>query len=54
MAGVNISHHIYLLIPEYCSLTNLLIMCVHFQRMDLSYFVDKHHLSIFDKTCINF
>jgi hypothetical protein len=41
MVAVNISHHIYLLIPEYCSITNSLIMCIHFQRKDLSYFVNK-------------
>jgi hypothetical protein len=52
MAAVNISHHIYPLIAENCSITNSLIMCIHFQRKDLSYFViNKYHLSIFVKKC---
>jgi hypothetical protein len=53
MAAVNISHHTYLLIPKYCSITNSLIMCIHFRKKYLSYFVNKYCLSIFDKTCIN-
>jgi hypothetical protein len=53
MVAVNISHYIHLLIPEYCSINNSL-MCIHFQRKDLSFFVNKYCLSIFDKTCINF
>jgi hypothetical protein len=54
MAADNISHCIYLLIPEYCSITNSLIMCIHFQRNGLSYFVDTYCHPIFDKSCISF
>ena len=54
MVADNISHCIYLLIPEYWSITNSLIICIHFCRKDLSYFVNKYCFPIFDKSCINF
>jgi hypothetical protein len=54
MVADNISHCIYLSIPEECPITNSLITCINFWRKDSSYFVDKQCLSIFDKTCINF
>jgi hypothetical protein len=54
MAAVNISHHTYLLIPEYCSITNSLIMCIHFCKKYLSYFVNKYMCIHFRKKYLSY